>query len=68
MKNNMGTTDRKLRIAIALLIGVLYFLNIISGTVAIVLGIVATVMMLTSFIRFCPLYWPFKISTIKKQN
>lgn len=68
MKKNMGTTDKAIRILIAIVIGVLYFTNTISGTLAIVLGILALVFLLTSFINFCPLYLPFGINTSKKKK
>lgn len=68
MKPNMGTTDRVVRILIAIVIAVLYFVNIISGTIAIVLLILAGVFILTGFMSFCPLYLPFGISTRKKEN
>lgn len=63
MKANMGTIDRIIRAALAILIGVLYFTGQISGVSAIVLGILAIVFLLTSVISFCPLYAPFRIST-----
>lgn len=66
MKANMGTIDKVIRIALAVLVGVLYFTGQISGTVAIVLGILAIVFVLTSLISFCPLYLPFGISTKSK--
>lgn len=68
MKQNVGTTDKVIRILIAVVIGVLYFTNTISGTLAIVLGILAVVFLLTSFINFCPLYLPFGINTSKKKK
>lgn len=68
MKKNMGTADKAIRILIAVVIGVLYFTNTISGTWAIVLGILAIVFVLTSFISFCPLYLPFGINTFKKKK
>lgn len=64
----MGTTDKAIRILISVVIGVLYFTNTISGTLAIVLGILAVVFLLTSFINFCPLYLPFGINTSKKKK
>lgn len=69
MKKNMGSADRIIRILAAVIIAGLYFANIISGTVAIVLLVVAGVFILTSFISFCPLYASFKLSSnkIKKQ-
>ncbi|MEX1138258.1 MAG: DUF2892 domain-containing protein [Bacteroidota bacterium] len=63
MKQNMGSIDKSIRIIAALVIAVLYFANVISGTVAIVLGFFALIFLLTSFVGFCPLYAPFKFST-----
>jgi hypothetical protein len=65
MKKNMGTSDRIIRLAVAVLIAVLYFTNVISGTLAIILGIVAAVFLVTSLVGTCPLYMPFGISTRK---
>lgn len=65
---NMGTADKAIRILVAVVIAVLYFTNTISGTLAIVLGILAVVFVLTSFISFCPLYLPFGINTSKKKK
>ncbi len=67
MKKNMGSTDKVIRILIALIIGVLYYTGIISGTIALVLGIFAVIFVLTSLISFCPLYLPLGISTCKKK-
>lgn len=63
MKRNMGTFDRVFRTLLAILVGVLYWMNIISGTVAIVLGVLAVVFLLTSLVSTCPLYMPFGLST-----
>lgn len=63
MKKNMGTADRTIRVIIAATVGVLYFTEIISGTLGIVLLALAGVFALTSLINFCPLYAPFGIST-----
>jgi hypothetical protein len=68
MKKNMGTADRIIRILGAVVIAALYFLKIISGTLAIVLLIIAGIFILTSFVSFCPLYFPFGISTRKKKQ
>lgn len=67
MKANMGTIDKIIRIALAVLVGVLYFTGQISGTVAIILGVLAIVFVLTSLISFCPLYLPLGISTRSKE-
>ena len=66
MKKNMGTADKVIRILVAIVIAGLYFANIISGTVAIILLVLAGVFILTSFMSFCPLYLPFGLSTRKK--
>ncbi|MFC2163931.1 DUF2892 domain-containing protein [Acidobacteriota bacterium] len=66
MKKNMGAADRIIRTLIAIVIAVLYFTKQISGTAAIILGIIAIVFLLTSLVSFCPAYLPFKISTRKK--
>jgi amino acid transporter len=66
MKKNMGTLDRVVRIIIAVIIAVLYFTGQISGTLAIVLGIVAIAFLLTSIIGWCPAYLPFGFSTRKR--
>lgn len=68
MKKNMGSTDGAIRIIIAVLIGILYFTKQITGTAAIILGVLALVFLLTSFISFCPLYKPFNITTIKRNK
>jgi len=63
MKKNMGTADKSIRLIIAVIIGVLYFTGMVSGTLGIILLVVAGVFVLTSFISFCPLYAPFGMST-----
>jgi hypothetical protein len=65
MKKNMGIIDKTVRVLLAVLIGILYLAGIISGTLGIVLLVLASVFIVTSFISFCPLYWPFGISTRK---
>jgi hypothetical protein len=66
MKKNMGTADRLIRVILAIVVIVLYFTKQLTGTAAIVLGALALVFLLTSFIGFCPLYVPFRISTKKR--
>ena len=66
MKKNMGTTDKLIRFILAAIVGVLYYFQVIEGTLAIVLLALAGIFILTSFISFCPLYKPFGISTTSK--
>ncbi len=67
MKKNMGSGDRIIRTIIALVVGILYFTGVLSGTAAIILGILAVIFLLTSAIGTCPLYLPVGLST-KKQG
>lgn len=66
MKKNMGTIDRIIRIAVAIIIAVLYFTGQITGTAAIILGIIAAAFILTSLVGTCPLYLPVGLSTKKE--
>jgi predicted PurR-regulated permease PerM len=65
MKQNMGTTDRIIRLSIVAIIAILYFAGQLSGTIAIVLGVVAAAFLVTSLVSWCPSYVPFGISTRK---
>lgn len=66
MKKNMGTTERVIRLIIAALFLVLYATGVVSGTLGIILLVLAFIMALTSLLSFCPLYYLFKFSTLKK--
>jgi uncharacterized membrane protein YtjA (UPF0391 family) len=65
MKKNMGTIDKAIRVIVAIVIGILYFTGQITGTAAIILGILAVVFLLTSLVGTCPLYLPVGLSTKK---
>lgn len=63
----MGQADKIFRGILAAVIAILYFTNVISGIVAVVLGALAVIFLITSFVSFCPLYAPFGISTREKK-
>ena len=63
MKKNMGSTDRIIRIILAVVFAALYFTGTVTGTFGIVLLVLGVVFVLTSLISFCPLYAPFGLST-----
>lgn len=67
MKSNIGTTDKSVRIILAAIILVLYFTNVISGTLATILLIVAAILLITAFFSFCPIWRLLGISTKKKK-
>ncbi len=66
MKANVGGKDKVVRIIAALLIGVLIFAEVITGTLAIVFGIAAVALVLTSLFSFCGLYVLFGVTTCKR--
>lgn len=67
MKANMGSTDKMMRIIIAIVIAILFFTNVISDMLGIILLVLAGVFVLTSLISFCPLYPLIGLNTKKKE-
>ncbi len=67
MKKNIGTIDKVIRILIAVVVVVLYFAKVISGTLAIILLILSAVLVVTSLINFCPIWSMLGVSTRKKE-
>jgi hypothetical protein len=63
MKKNMSTTDKAIRLIVAAVLVILYFTNVIHGTLGIVMLVFAGIFVVTSLISFCPLYTLFGIST-----
>jgi len=67
MKKNLGTIDKVIRILVAVVIAVLFFTNVITGTLGIILLVLSVVFVLTSLVGFCPLYLPFGINSVTKK-
>jgi hypothetical protein len=67
MVKNMGKIDRVIRLVLAIVVAVLFLTGQLSGTAAVVLGILALVFVATAAAGTCPLYLPFKISTRKRK-
>ena len=65
---NMGLADRIIRVVLAVVIVILYVKDIITGTLGIILLILAGIFVLTSLINVCPLYKVFGISTSKAKK
>jgi len=65
MSKNMGKLDRIVRAAVAVLFVLLAISGLFPNWLAILFGIVAVILLVTSAIGFCPLYVPLKISTKK---
>ena len=66
MKKNMGRWDRTLRLVGAAVFAVLLIAGVVKGTAAVILAILAAILVITTFISFCPIYAPFGISTKRK--
>jgi len=66
MKKNMGHTDRIVRLILASLFAILYFTGVVSGTWGVILLILAIVLIVTAYFKFCPLYALLKLNTLKK--
>ncbi len=63
---NMGTLDRVIRLVAVAAVIAAWGLGLITGTLALVLGGVALVFLLTSLTATCPAYMPFGLSTRRK--
>jgi hypothetical protein len=68
MKQNMGNPDRIIRFIVVIAVIILLWTEVIKGTFATILGIIAIILVITSITGFCPIYVPFKISTSKKTD
>jgi hypothetical protein len=67
MKKNMGGADRFIRILVAVVVGILYFTGVIGGVLAVILGVVAVVFLLTGLTGRCPGYGPLNLSTRRER-
>ncbi|MBK6731857.1 MAG: DUF2892 domain-containing protein [Bacteroidetes bacterium] len=68
MKKNIGNADKIIRIILAAIIAILFFTHVITGTLGIVLIVIAGVLVLTSFVSFCPIYAILGIRTCPVKN
>lgn len=63
MKKNMGTADKLIRLIVAAVLTFLFYNGTITGTLGIVVVVIAAVFALTSLVSFCPLYTLLGINT-----
>jgi len=68
MKTNVGNTDKIVRLVIALILGGLYFAEIVSGTLGIVLLVIAAIKVLTALSGFCPFYTLLGMNTCEQKE
>lgn len=65
MIKNIGSPDRIIRILVAVAIALLYFTNLITGTLGVILLIIAGVLLITALAGTCPLYMLLGMRTTK---
>jgi hypothetical protein len=63
MKKNIGTADRIIRLVVAAFLAILIVTGAITGAVAVIMGVIAVIFLITAFVSFCGLYTFFGIST-----
>ena len=68
MKANIGSSDKLIRLGVSIVLIVLFYLEIITGTMGIIALLIALLLTITSLINSCPLYSIFKINTAKKKE
>lgn len=67
-RKNCGTTDRVVRVVLGAAIGAAYVMGYIQGTIALVLGVFALVMVGTGAAGYCALYEPMGIDTRENKD
>lgn len=65
MKPNVGQNDRIIRFVVGIIL-LLAGLFAVTGALQVILVILGAILLVTAALRFCPLYLPFKINTLKK--
>lgn len=63
MTKNLGSIDRVLRVILGLVLLGLFFFGPQT-----LWGLIGIILILTAAVGFCPVYLPFKISTMKKKQ
>jgi hypothetical protein len=68
MKQNLGITDKTIRIALAIIMMAIASSNAVNETVVYTLLGISIVFALTSFISLCPFYSLLGIATLPKEK
>lgn len=68
MKANIGSIDKLVRLLLAIVLIILFYLEVLTGSWGIISLIGALVLTVTSLINFCPLYAMFKLNTTKSKK
>ena len=67
MKKNVGFIDRIVRVLLFVIAALLYFTGTLSGTSGLIVLIAGAVLLLTSLMGFCPIYFSVGISSLRKK-
>ncbi|MFZ2285505.1 MAG: DUF2892 domain-containing protein [Bacteroidales bacterium] len=67
MKKNMGKTDMIVRLVLAAVLLIVYFIGV-GKLLGLILIILAIVLALTAVTRVCPLYYLFRTDTLEKKE
>jgi hypothetical protein len=68
MKKNIGFLDRIVRIILSVVFAALYFMQVITGTIGLILLIAGGVLLATALVDFCPIYKIFGMNTIPPEE
>ncbi|MFW5761433.1 MAG: YgaP family membrane protein [Cyclobacteriaceae bacterium] len=68
MKKNMGSLDKIIRVVIAGVVAVLFLTHVITGTLGVILLVLASIFVLTSLVSFCPIYTIFGMNTCQTKR
>lgn len=61
----MGSVDKISRVLLAAVFGLLIYFEVVQGVLAYVLAAISAIFVLTSLMRFCPLYTVLGLNTCK---
>ncbi len=65
MSANEGLVDRIVRVVLGIVLLYLWLGHVVTGTLALILGIVGVILLITGIIGYCPLYTLVGFSTKK---
>ncbi|WP_036155410.1 YgaP family membrane protein [Maribacter forsetii] len=65
MRKNLGSTDRFIRLFIAVALLTTFYTETVTGTIGYIMAAVAGVLIFTTFISFCPIYSLLGINSCK---
>jgi hypothetical protein len=63
MDRNIGPEDRVVRIVVGIALGILLYVEVLTGTAAIVVGVIGAYLLLSGLVARCIIYRPLDIDT-----